>query len=111
MWIDKGIDTGNILTTELTTFNGNESLLELHIKVMEHAHSLYLQAVMYLVSGKKQSIPQSEIANGSTYYTKQWTLQQKINLIKNFSNFKNYFDNRHIIDKRKEIRTIELNQN
>ena len=110
MWIDKGIDTGNILTTEFTTFNGNENLLELHIKVMEHAHSLYLNALKFLASGKKQSIPQSEITNGTTYYyTKQWTLQQKINLIKNFSKFKKYFDNGSIINKQKEIRTIELN--
>lgn len=109
MWIDKGIDTGNILTTEFTTFNGNENLFELHTKVMEHAHNLYVNAVKFLATRKKQSIPQSDISKGTTYYTKQWTLQQKNNVIKNFSQFKKYFDNGSITTKQKDIKTIELN--
>jgi len=34
MWIDKGIDTGNLIATEFTSFTGAESLFDLHIKVM-----------------------------------------------------------------------------
>src|SRR5690606_4331962 len=45
MWIDEGIDSGNILTTDFTPLTGNESLDELHILVMEHAHTLYCEAV------------------------------------------------------------------
>lgn len=108
MWIDKGIDTGNILTTEFTTFTGNENLFELHTKVMEHAHNLYVNAVKFLATGKKQSVPQSSITGGTTYYTKQWTLQQKYKLIKNFSQFKKCFDNGSITAKQKDIRTIAL---
>jgi len=110
MWIDKGIDTGNILTTEFTQLNGNENLLELHTKVMEHAHILYINAVKFLASGNRQSIKQFDIANGKTYFTKQWTLKQKINLIKNFGLLKKEFDNGNISAKRKEIKTVELKQ-
>ena len=110
MWIDKGIDTGKILTTEFTQFNGNENLLELHIKVMEHAHNLYVNAVKFLNTGNTQSIKQTDITKGKTYYTKQWTLKQKINLIRNFSKLKKEFDNGNLITKRKDVKTFKIKQ-
>lgn len=108
MWIDKGIDTGNILTTEFTPFIGNESLSELHIKVMEHAHSLYIKAVHFLTAGKRQSVPQSDIADGVTYYNNQWTLKRKIDLIKNYSQLGKPFTNVSFLTKRKEIKTVKI---
>jgi methionyl-tRNA formyltransferase len=110
MWIDKGIDTGNILTTEFTPFNGKENLMELHMKVMEHAHDLYLNAVKFLDKGNKQSLKQSDIADGTTFYNKQWTLRQKFNLVKNFSQLKKQSDNGSINVKRKDIKTIDIKQ-
>lgn len=109
MWIDKGIDTGNILTTEFTPFNGHENLLELHIKVMEHAHSLYINAIKFLNSGNRQSFKQSDLGNGKTYYTKQWTLKQKFNLNRSFSQLKKELDSGRIIEKRKSIKTVNIN--
>lgn len=111
MWIDKGIDTGDILTTEFTSLNGNENLLELHIKVMEHAHNLYINAVKFLNLGNSQRIKQSEIANGKTFYTKQWTLYKKINIVRNLKKLKIEFDNGIINDRRKTIKTININKN
>jgi folate-dependent phosphoribosylglycinamide formyltransferase PurN len=108
MWIDKGIDTGNILTTEFTSLSGDENLPELHLKVMEHAHDLYINAVKFLETGNKQSIKQSDIANGSTFYTKQWTLKQKINLAKNYSLLRKQYENGIISNKQKDIKTIEI---
>ncbi|OFY85159.1 MAG: hypothetical protein A3F72_05105 [Bacteroidetes bacterium RIFCSPLOWO2_12_FULL_35_15] len=108
MWIDKGIDTGSILTTEFTLLSGTESLYELHLKVMEHAHNLCIKAVAYLSTGKRQSILQSDIAEGKTYYTKQWTLKRKIDFVKNYSQLKKLSIMGAIIDKRKAIRTIEI---
>lgn len=108
MWIDKGIDTGNILTTEFTPINGNETLPELHLHVMEHAHDLYIKAVNYLAAGKKQSIPQSDIAVGKTYYTKQWTLKRKIALVKNYSQLKKLSESGQLMVKRAEIKTISI---
>jgi len=103
MWIDKGIDSGNILTSETIDVFPAKNLLEIHIKVMEHAHRLYLKAIKYLASGKTQSIKQSDIAQGITYYTRDWTLNQKFKLIRNFRKDKNY------IPKKIKIRTIYLN--
>ena len=87
MWIDSGIDSGNIATTEFTEFNGNEDLAAIHIKVMEHAHNLYLRAIKKIVNKECPNIKQDEIAKGVTYYTKQWELKQKINLVRNVKKF------------------------
>jgi methionyl-tRNA formyltransferase len=88
MWIDKGIDTGNLMATEFTKFTGKESLLQVHIKVMEHAHSLYLRSIEQVSRNKINNTPQKSIGSGITYYTKQWGLKEKINLIRNFTLFK-----------------------
>lgn len=88
MWIDAGIDTGSIFATELTVFTGKESLQDVHVMVMEHAHDLYLRCIQKLISGQKTSVPQGNIAEGKTYYSRQWGLRQKINLLRNFKAFK-----------------------
>lgn len=88
MWLDAGIDTGNIITTEFTEFTGEETLCELHIKVMEHAHDLYVRCIQKLIAGQRTSVPQISIAEGKTFYTRQWGLKQKIDLIRNFRGFK-----------------------
>ncbi len=108
MLIDRGIDTGNILTTEFTTLTGNESLSALHIKVMDHAHALYIKAIRHLKEGFHQSIPQSVIASGTTYYTKEWTLQQKLNMVLNHKKMAAYFKSGKITEDRKDINTIKL---
>lgn len=103
MWIDQGIDSGNIVTTEFTPIDGNESLSELHIKVMEHAHDLYLKAIESVKEGKSSNIPQNTIAKGQTYYTKEWTLKTKRLLIKNYPHLYDYFKKgKHIIDRKEE---------
>lgn len=87
MWIDKGIDTGNLMATEFTSFTGKESLLDVHIKVMEHAHGLYLRSIEEVGYNRKNNIPQNSISTGVTYYNKQWRLKEKIKLIRNFPKF------------------------
>ena len=109
MWIDLGIDTGNILTTEFTEISGEESLLQLHIKVMEHAHSLYIKSIKLIQDGIKTSIPQAEIAVGKTYYTKDWTLKRKIDLMSNFKKIKHFVKSQQLIEKRKTISVIHNN--
>jgi len=106
MWIDSGIDTGNILTTEFTELNGNENLAQIHLKVMEHAHSLYIKSIKDLEFGKSKSIPQSEIAKGKTYYTKDWTLKRKFDLIVNLKKLKHYVQTKQIIEDRTKIKVI-----
>ena len=108
MWIDKGIDTGNIITTECTNFTGDESLTELHIKVMEHAHSLYLKSITTASLKKIQNIPQREIAQGTTYFTKQWGLSEKFKLVKNYPLLKKAVKAGEVDQKRNDIKTFSL---
>ncbi len=108
MWIDIGIDTGNMLTTEFTNFDGDEDLAGIHIKVMEHAHALYLKAIAYVANGQSNSVKQSDIAKGKTYYTKQWGIKEKINLIRNLDNFRAVIRSGKISDMRKEINVVKI---
>jgi methionyl-tRNA formyltransferase len=106
MWLDEGIDTGNLVATEFTEFTGDESLSEVHIKVMEHAHDLYLRSIKQIIEGGRTNIPQKELAKGKTYYTKQWGLKEKIKAVKNFKYFKQYYASGFLKEDRKNIITV-----
>ena len=89
MVLDEGIDSGNLIETSLIDFTGNETLLDVHTKVMNEAHQLYIGVIQNILKNNSISntIQQNNITTGKTYYTKQWTLREKKNLIKNFKNF------------------------
>ena len=106
MWIDKGIDSGNIITTELTKFNGNESLTEVHIKVMEHAHHLYLMAIEKILQGIISDWPQNQVTTGKTYYTKEWNRKAKALLISNFRQFKHVVNSDNYKQEQLKIKTF-----
>ncbi len=108
MWIDKGIDTGNIVTTALTSFTGDENLLEIHIKVMEHAYSLTIKAIDFLAKGGTSNVLQSEIEKGKTYYSKQWGLKEKINLIRNLNAFLESIKNGEMEKLRLLVKTVAI---
>lgn len=108
MWIDKGIDTGSIISTEFTPLESTDDLLSLHIRVMDHAHDLYLRALRYLAAGKEQRVNQNEIGVGTTYYTREWTLKQKFKLVKNFPKLKREQESGRIEERRKNVRTVSL---
>jgi methionyl-tRNA formyltransferase len=108
MWIDKGIDTGNLIATEFASFNGKESLLELHIKVMEHAHNLYIRCIENAEMNKLNNVPQDNIAQGKTYFTKQWGLREKFQLAKNFRKFQKEIISGEIDKKKTSIKTVTL---
>lgn len=82
MWIDAGIDSGDIVTTELTQFSGNENLLQIHIKVMDHAHDLYLRSLKVIETDFENCprIKQKSITEGKTYYSRMWGMKEKLNL-------------------------------
>jgi folate-dependent phosphoribosylglycinamide formyltransferase PurN len=74
MWLDLGIDTGPLIATERTPLCGTETLFELHWKVMEHAHDLYVRALAAIRDGLPVCrIPQDEIGEGRTFYNADWT--------------------------------------
>lgn len=112
MWLDKGIDSGNIITTETTPLNGNESLGGLHVKVMEHAHSLYIRALSAIInnSGAVPSVKQSDIAKGELYLSKMWDLSARRRFMKNVNSnaFQKQIKSEEFKQRRAELKLISL---
>lgn len=109
MWIDAGIDSGNIITSELTEFTGNESFSGIHLKVMEHAHELYMDALRALEKDKTTvpNVAQNEIAEGKTFYTRDWNFKAKMNLLKYISTNK-FGQQINIEAKKNEVKEVKL---
>ena len=108
MWIDKGIDSGRIVASELTLFDGSENLLKIHIKVMEHAHSLYLKAIEKVINNEIIGVAQNDIDTGKIYYTKDWNLYQKIKFSLNLLEFKENVNSDDYIKKQSLLKTFNL---
>ena len=82
LWLDAGIDSGKLAATERTPLDGSETLNELHIKVMDHAHDLYVRAVKEFVSsGELPYVDQRGISEGRTYYSKEWTARRMLQAV------------------------------
>ena len=102
MYLNEGIDSGKIIATEFTPLGGDETLLQLHIKVMEHAHDLYIRCLSLIEKkGKVPAIVQSSIAKGHVYYTRDWNMGKKLKAISNFKKLKRSVDS--IKEKQKEV--------
>lgn len=88
MWINSGIDTGNIITSEMVDVRKCSTLYSAHKKVMECAHDLYLRAISYVFHQDPPypSIPQHVLGNGNLFKTKMWNDQAKKRLLKNWAN-------------------------
>lgn len=88
MWINSGIDSGNIIVNETVDIRSCGSLAEAQQKVMEHAHGLYLSAVDYLLKSQAPyiSVPQSDLGQGSLYLTRMWSARMKSRLLRNWKN-------------------------
>ena len=89
MWINEGIDAGNIIASECTSLHGIKTLHDIQWKVMEHAHELYLKAIGYLVttSAPYNSVPQKQIGAGKLYLTRMWNFSAKRKLLFNLPAF------------------------
>ncbi|MBC7888522.1 MAG: hypothetical protein H7Z13_11635 [Ferruginibacter sp.] len=110
MWIDAGIDSGDIITTERTLLEGQENLLQLHMKVMNHAHELYLKAVKMIAENPAHCprVKQLSIAAGITYYTRQWDRRAKWRLIKHVKQIPAYFKSVKYSTDCSKIKTVPL---
>jgi folate-dependent phosphoribosylglycinamide formyltransferase PurN len=103
MWIDTGIDSGAIVTTERTPLTGRETLGELHVKVMEHAHDLYCRTVEAFVTGRPlPSVAQGNITKGRLFRTRNWNSAAMVRAVFNHKYRYRPFANRP------EIRLIPL---
>ncbi|MFK5976788.1 MAG: formyltransferase family protein [Sulfurovum sp.] len=91
MRLDIGIDSGAIIATECTILNGDESLFELHYKVMEHGFDLYLRVISCYRRDKTllNATSQDDISQNTTlFYTKDWTITK---VIKAYYNYKFFY--------------------
>lgn len=85
MWLDAGIDSGNIISTERTPLTGDEQLSDLHLKVMNHGHHLYCRAVACIVAGSEvPAIRQSLLAAGRIFHSKEWTAVAALRAVFNY---------------------------
>jgi len=90
LWLNQGIDSGPIIATEQTPLTGNESLPDLHWKVMQHAHEMYVAVVEAIAAGRQlRRISQSSIAEGRTFLSSEWDGLQAATAWRNYSR---YFD-------------------
>lgn len=88
MWLDTGIDSGNIVATERTPLSGRETLTELHVKVMDHGHDLYCRCLARIAQGHEvPSVPQSELGPGRVLLSKHWTGAQIARAVYNYLRF------------------------
>lgn len=110
MWIDSGIDTGNIISTEFTKFDGSENLQDIHLKVMEHAHELYIKSITTIQNNFEQcpSVKQDSLDKGKLFYTKMWKNKQKRFLLKNLLHFKEVVTSETYHQKQKKIKVVKL---
>lgn len=92
MWLNEGIDSGNIITTETVGIQNSNDLAEAHRVVMDHAHDLYLRAIKYIseTDPPYSSVPQNTIDKGQLYLTKMWTAGKRKLLIKNWKKRKTF---------------------
>jgi folate-dependent phosphoribosylglycinamide formyltransferase PurN len=84
MWLSKGIDSGNIITSRKLKLTGKESFSEIHKIVMEDAHHLYIEASKIILSKPKNelnSVPQKQLPEGILYLSKMWNTKQRIRLL------------------------------
>lgn len=96
LWLDAGIDSGNIIASEQTALTGSETLAELHWKVMEHAHAMCVCVVSKLARGESvPSVPQDSLGSGKTYYNIDWNAPAMLKARYNFKHhYRSYFTNR-----------------
>ena len=86
MWLDRGIDSGNLIATERTPLTGEEDLEELHWKVMEHAHDLYVRAIGVIAAGEPVAdVPQADLGTGPTFHNADWTAVSMLRARRNFA--------------------------
>lgn len=85
MWIDRGVDSGNIITTECTPLSGMESMADLHFQVMEHAHDLYIRSAMLFAANiKLPSVRQGDLGEGKTFFSREWGVRTAFRGRRNF---------------------------
>ncbi len=111
MWLDEGIDTGNIIATEQTELDGTESLSDLHWKVMEHAHDIYVRTIRGIARGEEMpSIPQRQIGGGNYFGSADWTALQMKRALDNYRrHYREFFtEGGHLQEASRELKLFPV---
>ena len=108
MWIDSGIDTGNIISTEFTCLDKVDSFYDLHLAVMDHAHNLYARSALSVLRGNRTSIDQSSLGVGTTFYTKEWNVRNQVRAVQNFQKLISSIRENNIFPQQERIKTVPL---
>lgn len=108
MWIDAGIDSGNIILSEQTSFKGESELYDIQLAVMEHAHDVYIRSIESILRGMMQSVRQKDLGPGKTYYTRQWGLKEKFRLIRQLPRLWEHIKLGEMSKKQGSVRTVGL---
>ena len=104
MWVNSGIDSGDIISTERTLLSGKETIAQIHLKVMEHAHNLYSRCFERIRDNQPlQKIPQDDLGKGKLFYTKHWNgwqiLKAVLNYHRHFKSGNISYENKHSLVK------------
>lgn len=110
MWINAGIDSGNIVASEFTEFTKLKNISDLHIQVMEHAHDLLLRCINSVKTNLKTTpnIPQKEISDGNLFLTKDWTFSKKLAFKKNIDWFLENYNSDDVRINKEKVKTVRL---
>lgn len=112
MWLNEGIDSGNIIASAAVPLSGDEKFLEMHEKIMEHAHQLYLDTIdaLDLTFTKCQSVKQKDIDIGNLYISKMWNHTAKSRLLQNIKNgsFRTAIQSEEYTKKQSELIYVNL---
>ena len=69
---------------------------------------MYIESIQFLEEGKKQNVAQKKLASGKTYYSKEWGLKQKKNLVKSLNYWKSVINDSELKRSQEGIKQIEL---
>jgi len=112
MWLNEEIDGGRIISTEFVEFTGKENLNEIHFKVMENAHDLYLRTIEKVLSNPSgyKGIKQEEIGASKLYSSKKWGCNQKRRLLLNIrgNRFYEIINSEKYKKEKEKIKLVEL---
>lgn len=107
MWLDVGIDRGNIIATERTVLAGDETLLKVRIAVMEHAHALYLKCIERYVSGDRlPDVPQASFPIKRLFLGKHWRGWQMASAVFNY--YVHFHRGSPFLDEPRELTLVNL---
>jgi len=79
MFIDEGIDSGNIILTDTISLNPTDSYGQMEFKAIDLGNHLILKALEKLLGDRNfRGYKQKDIASGYVYYNKNYTFKKRL---------------------------------